>query len=355
MVRLQKTLQEDIEYIINADFIPLNEMNGKSILVTGATGLLGSQVVYAAEMYNDIKDGNINIYAVARNEEKAKRMFAGCSSRLHIIVVDMSEDLSDKLPEGRVDYIVHTACATSSGYFVEKPVETITSIINGTDKILKLARDKVCKKFIYLSSLEVYGVTNPELDSVREFDSGYINQLEIRSSYSEGKRMAECLCMSYASEYGVPVVIARLCQTFGAGVSYDDNRVFAQFARSVIEKKDIVLRTKGETYRNYCYTRDAVAALFLLLCKGTAGEVYNIANFDTGISICDMAELVCREFSEGNSKVVFDITEDAGKLGYGPVIKLRLNTDKIEELGYVPSVDLKESYRRMIEYMLSAT
>jgi dTDP-glucose 4,6-dehydratase len=126
--------------------------------------------------------------------------------------------------------------------------------------------------------------------------------------------------------------------------------VFAQFARAVMEKKDIVLKTKGETFRNYCYTRDAAAALFLLLVKGAVGEVYNVANFDTGISICDMAKLVCEKFSDGESKVVFDIAEDAGKLGYGPTIKLRLNTEKIEKLGYVPSVDLTEMYGRMIEF-----
>jgi nucleoside-diphosphate-sugar epimerase len=350
MIKLKKVLQEDIEYITEADFVPWNEVNGKTLLVTGATGLIGSQLVYAADMYNDIHNGNITIYAVARNEEKAKRMFDGCSPYLHIIVADMTEDLSEKLPEGRLDYIVHTASVTSSRDFVEKPVETISSGINGTDLILRLARDRKCEKFIYLSSLEAYGVTDPALDSVRETDSGYINQLEVRSSYSEGKRMAECLCMSYASEYGVPVVVARLCQTFGAGVAYEDNRVFAQFARAVIEKKDIVLKTKGETYRNYCYTRDAAAALLLLLVKGTSREVYNVANFDTGISICDMAKLVCREFSDGESSVVFDIAEDAGKLGYGPTIKLRLNTEKIEKLGYVPSVDLTEMYGRMIQY-----
>jgi nucleoside-diphosphate-sugar epimerase len=350
MIELKKVLHEDVEYINKAAFIPWEELKEKALLVTGATGLLGSQLVFAADMYNEIENGGITIYAVARNKEKAEKMFKGHSEKLHIIVADMTEDLSGRLPEGRIDYIVHTASVTSSKDFVEKPVETIVSGINGTDKILKLAKDRGCEKLIYLSSLEAYGVTNPTLDYVRENDSGYINQLEVRSSYSEGKRMAECLCMSYASEYGVPVVVARLCQTFGAGVTYEDNRVFAQFARAVMEKKDIVLKTKGETYRNYCYTRDAAAALFLLLVKGAVGEVYNVANFDTGISICDMAELVCEKFSNGESKVVFDIAKDIGKLGYGPTIKLRLNTEKIEKLGYMPSVDLTEMYGRMIRY-----
>lgn len=348
---LHRILQEDIEYIANADFIPWDKLRGKTVVVTGSTGLLGSQVVYAIDQYNKRSDAGITVYAVARNAAKARMMFADCTASVKSVVADMTEDLSEKITDAKIDYIVHTASITSSKDFVEKPVETIMSGICSTNLMLKLAKDRAAEKFVYLSSLEAYGVTDPDMPSVKESDSGYINQLEVRSSYSEGKRMAECLCMSYASEYGVPVSVTRLCQTFGAGVSYDDNRVFAQFARAIIEGKDIVLKTRGETYRNYCYTRDAVAGLLLVMLAGEDREVYNIANFDTGISICDMAKLLCDELSDGRSKVVFDIAEDASKLGYGPTIKIRLNTEKIEALGYKPSVDLLESYKRMIEYL----
>lgn len=348
---LHRILQEDIEYIANVDFIPWDKLCGKKVVVTGATGLLGSQVVYAIDEYNKVKSADITVYAVARNQSKASKLFADCTDMVKVIIADMTEDLSDKIADERIDYIVHTASITSSRDFVEKPVETIISGINSTNLMLKLASDRNVQKFVYLSSLEAYGVTDPSMESVKETDSGYINQLEVRSSYSEGKRMAECLCMSYASEYNVPVNIIRLCQTFGAGVAYGDNRVFAQFARAIIEEKDIVLKTKGETYRNYCYTRDAVAGMLLVMLAGENKEVYNIANFDTGISICDMAKILCDNLSEGKSKVVFDIAEDASKLGYGPTIKIRLDTKKVEKLGYKPSVDLLESYNRMIEYM----
>lgn len=345
---MDRILLEDCSYIANSSMVSWDKFDGKSVFVTGATGLIGSQIVMALDRYNQLHDGNITIYALARNMDKAKNVFAECSDKVVIVVGDMTGEINIS---GNVDYIVHGASMTSSKDFVDLPVETIMTGINGTNNILSFAKDKKVEGFIYLSSLEAYGVTDPEKKTILESDSGYINQLVPRSSYSEGKRMAECLCISYASEYGVPVKIARLCQTFGPGVVYSDNRVFAQFAKSSIENKDIVLKTTGETYRNYCYTRDAVTGILKVLSDGEVAEVYNIANPDTGISICDMAKMVADKISQRKIKVVFDIAEDVSKLGYGPTIKISLDTAKLEALGWRAEVGLEDSFVRMIEYM----
>ena len=156
-----------------------------------------------------------------------------------------------------VDYIIHGASATSSKYFVSNPVETIYTALDGTSNILKFATEKKINGMVYLSSLEVYGTPEKDADLITENDYGYIEPLSVRSSYSEGKRMVECLCASYAHEYSVPVKIARLSQTFGPGVAYEDGRVFAEFARCALEQRDIVLHTQGHTVRSYCYTKDA--------------------------------------------------------------------------------------------------
>ena len=230
-------------------------------------------------------------------------------------------------------------------------METIATAIDGTRNVLELARRCKVKGFLYLSSLEVYGVPAEGHVKMQESEAGYIDSMKVRSCYSEGKRMVECLCASYASEYGVPAKVVRLSQTFGAGVAYTDGRVFAQFARSAIEGADIVLKTKGETLRNYCYTADAVTALLLVLVKGSVGEAYNVANKDTAISIADMAKFVCDKFSGGRSKVVFDIAEDATKLGYNPVVKICLDTAKLEGLGWKAEFGLEEMFRRTIESM----
>ena len=267
---------------------------------------------------------------------------------MNIVIGDIRDSIDIK---DEIDYIIHGASMTSSKAFVDFPVETIRTALEGTDNVLEFAKVKKIKSMVYLSSLEVYGVTDPDKKSIRESEYGYIDQLVSRSSYSEGKRMAECLCISYGNEYGVPVKIARLAQTFGPGVSYEDNRVFAQFARSAIEEKDIVLKTKGETYRNYCYTRDAIKGILCVLLKGQNNEAYNIANRETGITICNMAELIAHDIAEDKIKVIFDIADDSSRLGYGPTIKVALNTEKLERLGWKAEVDLKSAYERMIQSM----
>ena len=345
---MNSILLEDVNNIANSQMVSWDKLQGKSIFITGATGLIGSQIVLGIDQHNKNFGTDIKVYALARNLDKASRLFGECTENVVTVHGDMCGEFAI---DGPVDYIVHGASMTSSKDFVEKPVETILTGINSTANILNFARDKKVSGFVYLSSLEAYGVTDPSLTSVKETDYGFIDQLSPRSSYSEGKRMAECLCASYASEYAVPAKLVRLCQTFGAGVDYSDNRVFAQFAKSVIEGNDIVLKTKGETYRNYCYTSDAVTGILCALLDGNVGEAYNIANPTTGISIADMAKMVAHKLSWDAIKVCFDIADDATKLGYGPTIKVALDTTKLEALGWKATVDLEETFRRTIEYL----
>lgn len=343
-------LQEDLEYIASLPYIPWNCFENKTVLVTGATGLIGSQLVMALICRNRKFGGNIKVRALVRSPEKAQKIFAGImdAPNFSLVVGDVNNALTIKEP---VDFIVHGASVTSSKDFVSKPVETIVTAIDGTRNILEFACKQKLQGMVYLSSLEIYGVPAENLLWLTEQDSGHIDCMQVRSSYSEGKRMVECLCSSYASEYGVPVKVARLSQTFGTGVAYSDNRVFAQFARSAIEGSDIVLKTKGETFRNYCYTADAVSALLVILAKGGVGEAYNVANKGTGISIADMAQFVCEKFSDGKSNVVFDLVEDAAKLGYNPVVKINLDPSKLESLGWAANFDLLQMFERTIKSM----
>lgn len=341
-------LKEDMEWIARSERIFWDALEGKKILITGATGLIGSQIVMGLDRHNQICENQICIYALARNQAKAAEMFKECTESVKILVGDIKEKI---VFDGEVDYIIHGASMTDSKAFVNYPVETISTAIKGTENVLEFAREKSVCGMVYLSSLEVYGVTDPSRESIKETEYGYMDPLSVRSSYSEGKRMVECLCISYGHEYHIPVKIARLSQTFGPGVSYGDNRVFAQFAKSIIEGKDIVLKTKGETYRNYCYTRDAITGILCVLTEGAQWEAYNIANKETGISICGMAEMVADDIGKGKIKVVFDLAENIEKLGYGPTIKIALNTDKIESLGWKAEVGLKDAFERMIKSM----
>ena len=310
-------------------------------LITGATGLIGKALIHHLAESADC------IYACCRSREKFDRCF-GKYDVSHIIPV--FGDICDlDIKNCDADYIIHAASSTASKDFVQKPVETIKTAVQGTINLLDQCKSKKIKGFVYLSSLEVYGQHNADVvKNITESGYGVIDPLAIRSSYSEAKRMCECLCAGYASEYGVPVKIARLAQTFGPGVLYDDNRVFAQFARSIIECKDIVLKTRGETIRNYCHTEDAVSAILTILEKGQIGTAYNIANKSTTISIADMAQLFCDLYPQSGSRVVFDIAENAGALGYNPTVKIQLDSTALEALGWKAKFGLEEMIGALI-------
>ena len=347
---MKSYLMNDVEHLIKNEDM-LRALKGKNILITGATGLIGSFIVKSLCEYEQKCKSGIHIYALVRDEEKAKRVFENYLNNLalHIVVGNINEKIYiDK----QLNYIIHGASITDSKSFVEQPVETIDTLINGTKNILDLGKKHKIERFLFLSSLEVYG--RPEENyKVDEKYIGYIDFTSTRSSYSEGKRMAECLCYSYFSEYNVPVVTARLSQTFGPGVDYNDGRVFAQFARCVINGENIGLNTTGRTYRNYCYIRDAVAGIFCILAKGTPGEAYNVANKHTGITIAEMARMVSESenLGYGKIKVVFNHPEELQSFGYNPEMKIELITEKLEQLGWKAEVDLEQMFVRMIHDM----
>lgn len=346
---IDKVLQEDLEYIAHSK-INLEKIENSTVLVTGATGLIGSQIVKTLICCNRIKNSNIKIIALIRDEMKANWIYKNIVGLDYIKII--KNDIVEKIEiEESIDYIIHTASITSSKYFVTNPVETIETIVTGTKNILDLAVRKNIKGMVYLSSMEVFGTTNINSEDIKEEDLGYIDILSVRSSYSEGKRMAETLCASYNHQYKLPVKIARLAQTFGAGVSYKESRIFGQIARCVIEGKDIVLRTKGESIGNYCYIRDAIRAILILVTAGKNGEAYIISNENSIISIKDMATMVSETIAKGKISVVLDISKDMLKQGYAPDTTMRLNPSKMKSLGWESEIDLEEAFRRMISSM----
>ena len=339
-------LREDMEKISAADFIDWDKLRGKTILITGATGLIGFNLLNALSFTNAKKSLGLKIIAVVRDIEKARKMFTGLPDLS--FVVSNAEDLKDI--DDEVDYIVHGASPTASKYFVTHPVETIRTALIGTANLLNIAKAKNVAGFVYLSSMEAYGHVGYER-LLRESDLGYIDPLNPRNSYPESKRMCEAMCSAYAHEYGVPAKIVRLVMTFGPGMPYDDARVCAEFMRHIIEERDIVLKTKGETKRCYLYTADAVTAILAILLNGEAGHAYNAANPETYCSVREMAEMCAREISGGKISVKFSLNEDTSM--YPAPGFLNLDVSALKNCGWHPSLNLKEMYTRTIDYIRS--
>lgn len=315
-----------------------DELKNKKIVVTGATGLIGKALV------KELVELGADVTAIVRNKEKFLKLYK--DTNLNYIISDI-KDLN--IENIGAEYIVHTASITSSKAFVESPVETIDTAIYGTKRILEFAKANSVKSFVYLSSMEVYGYPKDDC-KINECSGTNISTTEVRSSYPESKRMCEVICESYFSQYQIPIKIARLTQTFGPGVEYDDKRVFAEFARCVIENKDIILNTKGETKRSYLHVNDATNAILTILINGVNGEAYNVANEDTYCSILEMANFVSNVIANNKIKMNINLKNDVDN-GYAPVLHMNLDTQKIQGLGWKPLYNLKDMYLDMIKSM----
>lgn len=336
---MNKYQKKDVEDFVSS--FPLKDnIKGCSFLITGASGLIGSTLIHCLLAL----DKEIKVVAPVRNKRKTMEFFSDEElAKIHILECDITTYNYEEV--GNVDYIVHCAAPTASKFFVECPVETFDVIYSGTRNLLDYARRHIVKGFIYLSSLEVYGEINDSSKLVTEDMQGYVDVMAVRSSYPMAKRAAENLCCLYASEYGVHVKVARLTQTTGAGITMGDNRVIAQFARLAAYGNDIVLHTTGESARSYCYTTDAISAILYILLKGQEGNVYNVANENTYISAKNMAEFVRTNFNP-SINVRIELNDN---MGYAPVTKLNLSTEKLKSLGWSPRYGLYDIFDRLIK------
>lgn len=342
---MDKILDEDIKNFVSS--FPFSEdLTGRKFLVTGATGLIGSTLVKCLLAL----DKDIQVTCLVRNMDKAMAVFGKDASKLRFYEIINGDwgSLLCSISE-KIDYVVHCASPTSGSYMVEHPVETYELAFETTKLLLRYAKVANVRSFVYVSSVEYYGTVLEDCILTEDMQ-GCIDITSPRSSYPMGKRAAEYLCTAYAKEYGVKVKIARLTQTFGAGVSKSDNRVFAQFARSIMKKEDIVLHTTGESAKPYCYTTDSVSAILYILLKGTDCEAYNVAAPETYVSVRGMAEMLCRRFAPDKC-VRIDFHPE---MGYAPVTKLHLSADKLMELGWTPRYNLVQMFERLIEWFKQA-
>jgi len=330
--------KEDILHFFQSD-LPWEKLSGCNILVTGATGLIGGCLVESL-MMNPKR--NYHVYASGRNEERALKRFKDFAnnSAFHFIKHDVMKPLQCNIS---FDYIIHAASNASPNFFANNPVEVIKSNIEGVANLMDYGLGHGMKRFLYVSSGEVYG----EGDG-RIFDedySGYVNCIKPRSCYPSSKRAAETLCVSYADEYGADVVIARPCHTYGPNFTEQDNRVYAQFIRNIQRGENIIMKSTGEQYRSWCYVVDCVSALLFILLKGEKCQAYNIADDSSNITIKELAEMVA---DIGGRNVVMDLPLDTEEKGYNLVTKSVFSTQKLTELGWRVRGSMKEKMEKTI-------
>lgn len=344
-------LNEEARQWALQDSIDWEKITGSTVLITGATGLVGSTCARLLLERNKATGAGICVIGLVRSLEKATQMLRGYKTEDGLILIreDVRTVRSNQFP--KLDYIIHAACPTASRYFMDRPVETADIIVLGTRNMLEVARAHDVKGFAFLSSMEVYGAGRKApgaFPALTEAEVGYVNPLDVRSCYPEGKRMAEQYCSAFAHEYGIPAVSVRLAQTFGPGIPKNDARLFALCARSLLAGEDIVLKTTGESTRMYLYTMDAATAILCALLNGKPGAAYNAANPNTYSSVKEMADLVGRMSKEHPVSVRCEVDPNAP---FAPEHHLPLAIDSLSKLGWKPRVDLPSMYRTLMAYL----
>ena len=318
------TYQDDIRTVAALD-LPWVKLSDSNILITGASGLIGSSLV---EVLMERHQRDYNVYAMGRNIKRMETLFQKYlhDNCFHILAADVTKPLNSDIP---FHYIIHAASGAAPVEFAQRPVEVMMSNIEGVHNLIEYGRFHGLKRFLYVSSGEVYG----EGDG-REFYeeySGYVNPMNPRACYPSGKRASETLCASYAQEYEIDVVVARPCHIYGPSFTVNDNRVYAQFIRNVSIGEDVVMKSTGEQFRSWCYVVDCVSGLLYLLLKGEKGEAYNIADASSNLTIKELAEMIC---SIGGKQIKMEIPDTLERAGYNLVKKSIYNTNKIERLGW---------------------
>jgi nucleoside-diphosphate-sugar epimerase len=339
-------LKDDVDAALNDPAIPWEAFRDATILVTGATGVIGGAVAQMLCAANTARD--LGLAVVAQGRDPAKGQTLEAELGVQFLAADVRELSPAASGLDKADYVVHAAGVTSSARMVAQPEEVLVTTVDGTRNVLDLARALDARSVVYVSSMEVYGQGLAGV--ISEGDLGGLDPLDPRSSYPEGKRRAEALSTAYATKHGLRTTNARLGLTFGAGVPNDpaNTRVPLQFARAVLAGRDIELHTDGAGVTNVCYLADAVRALLLLATRGAPGEAYNVVNPQATMTIRQMAEVVAREVAGGTIKVVVKPPEDIESRGYAPPSAYRLSAEKLRALGWEPRYGMAEMYQRMI-------
>lgn len=331
-----KTYREDTGRAL-ASVVSLGTLKESSVLVTGATGTIGS---FLCDMLSFSGLG-IQVYALGRNRERLEELFKGRAS-VNISVQDLDEELS--LPF-KADYIIHAAGNAFPAAFKKDPAGTLVSSVLGTKRLLDYALGAGTKRFLYISSGEVYGSGLPRGEEFREDMTGSLSPSDPRSSYPFGKIAAENLASSYTAMHNLETVSCRLCHTFGPVFSEKDNRAAAEFLSRASRKEDLVLRSLGLPYRSWAYIADTASAVLSVLTSGKSGEAYNIANPSSRATIREFAETVA---AEAGVRVFIEM-EGAQK-----VHNQVLCTEKLEALGWKGSYTLREGVRHALSILREA-
>lgn len=333
---------EDVKYVMDLN-LPWERLENKTVLIAGAAGMVGTFLTHV--LLN--KKINLHVIALGRKEETARKRFADYFDNENFTFI--SHDINDYLElETKVDYIIHAASNTHPVAYASDPIGTITTNIIGTNHLLDFAVKHRVERFLFTSSVEVYGENRGDVEYFDENYCGYIACNTLRAGYPEGKRAGEALCQAYIKQNALDVVIARLARTYGPTMLMSDTKAVSQFLKKGIAGENIVLKSDGQQLYSYNYVADAAAGVLTILLKGVSGEAYNVADRKSDITLRDLAELIAG-YTDVN--IEFQCPEELETMGYSTATKALLDSAKLQKLGWNAHWDMKQGIERTVSFL----
>lgn len=341
----------ELEKLVVTEEKLLKSFAGRTFLITGATGLIGSAVCRVLLESNRRYGTGIRILASFRNRTKFEAVFGSDADRLEKLESDVSSLAEIFDYREKPDFILHCASQTDSKSFLKNPLETINTALSGVRSVIEIGRHYPDCRVLNFSTQEVYGDAPEGRDLAsrpwKEDELGFLDLYSARNSYPVVKRCCENICFCERAVGNVNVATVRLAQTFGVGVPYGDNRVFAQFARNVLHGDDIVLLTAGTLKREFLDVYDSVSAFLHILASGVKESCYNISNSDSFMSIRELADL----FASKNKdiSVIIRIDNEAARK-FTKTKVTRLDCARLRETGWHPLFTMNDSIQSLLDW-----
>lgn len=325
-------------------------LNGKTVLISGASGMIGSLMVDAIMMRNMSlsKQNMCKVIALGRNETVAELRFEPWLRDSNYVFI--SCDVSDPFCNftWKPDYLIHAASTTHPLAYLAEPVNTILTNILGTRNLLDLTVQSPGSRFLLLSSVEVYGENRGDIDCFKEDYCGYLDCNSLRAGYPEGKRASEALCQAYIQQYETNIAIIRLPRTYGPTMRMSDSKANAQFIKKGIAGENIVLKSKGDQFYSYAYVADVVLGILWVLICGEQGMAYNLSDSKSDISLKGLAEIVA---AYAGTKVIFELPDETEKKGYSTATKAIMDAGRLRKLGWTPQYDIHTGIRETMDIL----
>ena len=306
--------------------LDLSELNHRTLLITGGTGMIGKWMIDLL-----LKDTDCRIIVTGRSEDKFRERFAA-SDNLTFFKWDIAHEHLPPVADP-VDYIIHLASNTHPVAYATDPVSTIVMNVSATKELLDLAVEKKCRRFVYASSVEIYGQNRGDVERFKEDYCGYIDSNTLRAGYPESKRCGEALCQAYIKQYGLDIVIPRIARVYGPTLQRSDTKALSQFIFDALAGKNIVLKSEGKQHFSYLHVADAVSGILTIMLKGENGSAYNVADDASNIRLHDLAQMIAMQCGR---KVVFELPDATEKTGFSPASVAVMNSDKLKSIGWKP-------------------